>query len=230
MTYIINQLVTGYSTGDQNAKALLDKYDFTIVPVVNVDGYDFTWTTNRSWRKTRPLNTGNPCIGTDPNRNWNSHWCEDGASTNPCSDSYCGPRPFSEVEVTNVVNYVTPQKSRLKAFIDFHAYSQLWMAPYGYTTALPADSSEQARLGTIAVNAIKSNSGLIYQSGRISVIIYPASGSSADYIYDFLGTVYSYGVELRDEGQYGFLLPADQIKPQGAEIWASLVAFGAQLK
>lgn len=29
---------------------------------------------NRLWRKTRSVNPGSPCIGTDPNRNWNSHF------------------------------------------------------------------------------------------------------------------------------------------------------------
>ncbi len=30
-----------------------------------------------------------------------------------------------------------------------------------------------------------------------------ASGSSVDWTYDAIGIVYSYAVELRDQGQYG---------------------------
>ena len=36
----------------------------------------------------------------------------------------------------------------------------------------------------------------------------------------FQGIKYAYSVELRDTGRYGFLLPADQIIPNGEEIWA----------
>ena len=35
-----------------------------------------------------------------------------------------------------------------------------------------------------------------------------------------LGIPYSYGMELRDTGMYGFLLPPDQIIPTGEEAWA----------
>jgi len=34
--------------------------------------YDYTWTDNRMWRKTRMPNPNSilGCVGTDPNRNW----------------------------------------------------------------------------------------------------------------------------------------------------------------
>ena len=32
---------------------LLKDYDFKIIPVLNPDGYEYTWTTNRMWRKNR---------------------------------------------------------------------------------------------------------------------------------------------------------------------------------
>lgn len=34
-------------------RKLLDKYDFHIIPNVNPDGYVYTWTWNRLWRKNR---------------------------------------------------------------------------------------------------------------------------------------------------------------------------------
>lgn len=42
-------------------------------------------------------------------------------------------------------------------------------------------------------------------------------GSSIDYTYNRLNIKYSFGVELRDQGMYGVLLPADQIIPNGEE-------------
>jgi hypothetical protein len=125
------------------------------------------------------------------------------------------------------------------------------MSPWGYTDALPADYADQVSspptpppphptltmyavvypcvqnaLSAAAVKAIKSSSGLDYGYGPIATTIYPASGSSADYTYGVCGVKYSYGVELRDTGKYGFLLPPDQIVPSGQEIYAAVVAMG----
>ena len=38
--------------------------------------------------------------------------------------------------------------------------------------------------------------------------------------YANLFTPFSYGMELRDTGNYGFILPPDQIIPTGEEVWA----------
>ena len=50
------------------------------------------------------------------------------------------------------------------------------------------------------------------------------SGSSVDWTYGAEKIKYSYGVELRDTGKYGFLLPADQIIPSGKETLEALKA------
>ena len=51
-----------------------------------------------------------------------------------------------------------------------------------------------------------------------------SSGSSADWTYAKAGIKYSYGVELRDTGEFGFLLPEAQIVPTGLETLAALNA------
>jgi len=226
--YIIGKLT---NTSDPDVVALLDKFEFHIVPIVNGDGYVYTWTTDRNWRKTRSNNTGSTCIGTDPNRNWDDHWCQLGASTSPCSDSYCGVRAFSERETYTMALHInnTRRTQPVRMFIDWHAYGQLWMAPWGWSGATPPDGTAQRNLGLIATTAIRNTNGLTYQYGTIYNIIYPASGSSADYGYDYGGVIYSYGVELRDTGTYGFVLPANQIRPQGEEIWYATVAMGRNL-
>ncbi len=49
-----------------------------------------------------------------------------------------------------------------------------------------------------------------------------ASGFSIDWSYAKLKAKYSYCVELRDRGKYGFLLPEDQIIPTGEECYAAI--------
>ena len=70
--------------------------------------------------------------------------------------------------------------------------------------------------------ALEAVHGTKYEYGPISTTIYPASGSSADFVYGTCGAIYSYGVELRDTGSDGFLLPADQITPSGEETFAAI--------
>jgi murein tripeptide amidase MpaA len=223
MCYMISKLVTGYNV-DPTVNTILDQFEFHIVPVVNPDGYKYTWEKDRMWRKTRSPNAGSICIGTDPNRNWDDHWCEAGASRLACSDSYCGKSAFSEVEVLAVSQYIASVNASqpVVEVIDYHSYSQLFMAPWGWSSNTPPDAAIQKSLGQGATDEINSVNNKNYKFGQIATIIYPASGSSADWVYDKLGVKFSYGVELRDEGQYGFVLPANQIIPQGEEVWASL--------
>lgn len=66
MLYIIDQLAAGPRDGRQRASELFRK-NYIIVPVVNPDGYVYTWTTNRMWRKNRSRartrTPDNKCIG-----------------------------------------------------------------------------------------------------------------------------------------------------------------------
>lgn len=49
-----------------------------------------------------------------------------------------------------------------------------------------------------------------------------ADGTTIDWTYDH-GVKYSFTLELRDTGYYGFLLPSTQIIPTATETWAALL-------
>ena len=57
---------------------------------------------------------------------------ESGASTNKCSDTYMGSKPFSEVEFRNIRDYVLALDPTPILAHCLHSYSQLWLYPYGY--------------------------------------------------------------------------------------------------
>jgi len=63
---------------------------------------------------------------------------ENGASKDPCSDTYCGQSAFTEPEVQGVANFLR-NISNLKAFVDFHSYSQQWLSPLAYTQNVSKD-------------------------------------------------------------------------------------------
>ncbi|XP_027429772.1 carboxypeptidase A4 [Zalophus californianus] len=205
---------------DPAITSILEKMDIFLLPVANPDGYVYTQTQNRLWRKTRSHNPGSPCVGADPNRNWNASFAGEGASDNPCSEVYHGPHANSEVEVKSVVDFIQ-EHGNFKCFIDLHSYSQLLMYPYGYTVKKAADADELDKVARCAAKALASLSGTTYQVGPTCTTVYPASGSSIDWAYDN-GIKYAFTFELRDTGHYGFLLPANQIIPTAEETWLGL--------
>ncbi|NXL87147.1 CBPA2 Carboxypeptidase, partial [Alectura lathami] len=217
--WIARQIASDYGS-DPSVTSLLNKMDIFLLPVSNPDGYVYTHTMNRMWRKTRSKNPGSLCVGVDPNRNWDAGFGGPGASSSPCSDSYHGPSANSEVEVKSVVDFIKNHGNVL-AFLTLHSYSQLLMYPYGYKCTPPADDAELNALGNAAASAIQSLYGTTYQVGSICSTIYQASGGSIDWSYDY-GIKYSFAFELRDTGRYGFLLPAAQIIPTAKETWLGL--------
>jgi hypothetical protein len=102
--YIIHELLVGYKAGRAIAKDALTNFNWAIIPVTNPDGYEYSWTSDRMWRKNQRTNTGCPtrpaCCGVDLNRNYNDgQWGGGGSSSDPCSDTYRGPSAASEPEV-----------------------------------------------------------------------------------------------------------------------------------
>ncbi|KAM8818469.1 carboxypeptidase A4 [Rhynchonycteris naso] len=213
------KIVSDYGN-DPAVTSILEKMDIFLLPVANPDGYVYTHTQNRLWRKTRSLNPGSSCIGVDPNRNWNASFAGGGASDNPCSEVYHGPHANSEVEVKSVVDFIQ-EHGNFKCFIDLHSYSQLLMYPYAYTVKKARDADELDKVARCAAKALASLLGTQYNVGSTCTTVYQASGSSIDWAYDN-GIKYAFTFELRDTGHYGFLLPADQIVPTAKETWLGL--------
>ncbi|XP_064501781.1 carboxypeptidase B2 isoform X1 [Pseudopipra pipra] len=199
---------------DPTMTMLLEHFDFYVMPVINVDGYEYTWShpSNRLWRKSRSKHGNSKCIGTDMNRNFDAHWCGQGASSYECQETYCGPYPESEPEVKAVARFVRDHKNTIKAYITMHSYSQLVLFPYSYTTNRSKDHDELDTLAKKAAKAIRRTTKETYRPGPGAQTIYLAPGGSDDWAYD-LGIKYSFTFELRDTGTYGFLLPSREIKP-----------------
>jgi hypothetical protein len=73
---------------------------------------------------------------------WDSAWSRNGASNNPCSESYCGIRPFSDKEPKAMADFILTKRGNIAAYFAIHSFSQLWMYPYGYTNALPPNNRQ----------------------------------------------------------------------------------------
>uniref|UniRef100_A0A914URK5 Peptidase M14 carboxypeptidase A domain-containing protein n=1 Tax=Plectus sambesii TaxID=2011161 RepID=A0A914URK5_9BILA len=225
--YVAHKLITEYGKNDLITR-MVDKFDWFIVPVANPDGYEYSISSDRLWRKTRSKNDtlSKWCVGADANRNWGYRWGEAGANASPCSNIYAGSMPFSEPEVAGIRDFITWQVPDLKLYISLHSYGQIWLAPWGYTNMKPSNHEDQKAAALRALDAITNSSGVHYEYGTIADLMYQASGTSIDYMQD-RGVPYIYGVELRpeeDDQIYGFTIPARFIKPTGEEMLASFLA------
>ncbi|KAL7862832.1 hypothetical protein SRHO_G00118160 [Serrasalmus rhombeus] len=219
-TWFAKKIATDYGR-DAALTAILDRFDIFLEIVTNPDGFQFTHTSNRMWRKTRKPNPGSRCAGVDPNRNWDAGFGGAGSSSSPCSETYRGTYAHSEPEVKAIVDFVTSH-GNLKAFVSIHSYSQMLLYPYGYTRTPCRDQAELHEVAQRAVAALTSLYGTKYAYGSIINVIYQASGGTIDWTYN-QGIKYSYTFELRDTGRYGFILPANQIVPTAQETWQALM-------
>uniref|UniRef100_A0A8C1J3A9 Carboxypeptidase A1 n=1 Tax=Cyprinus carpio TaxID=7962 RepID=A0A8C1J3A9_CYPCA len=215
------KIVTDYGR-DPVLTDILNNYDIFLEIIANPDGFVYTHSNDRMWRKTRKPNPGSSCVGVDPNRNWEIGFGGPGASSNPCSQTYHGPSVHSEPEVKAIVDFVKSH-GKLKAFVSIHSYSQMLLYPYGYTRTSAKDQVELHELARKAVSELQSLHNTAYTYGSVITTIYQADGITVDWTYE-QGIKYSYTFELRDTGRYGFLLPADQIIPTAEETWLALMA------
>jgi len=191
-------LIEGYAT-DPRVKAMVDGREIWLVPVQNPDGFVYSTTKYRMWRKNR-RNNGNGTFGVDPNRNYGYEWGGAGASTSPSSDTYRGPSAASEPITQHIQNFAR-RHTNLKGSISFHSYGELILWPWSYTYDPCPDD---AVLGDLARAMAKLNGHAPKQSSDL----YPSSGDFDDYMYGVCGLA-SFTFELAKE----FIPDEDEIRP-----------------
>ncbi|KAF2623234.1 hypothetical protein BU25DRAFT_350524 [Macroventuria anomochaeta] len=230
LEYITKQLIDGYKSGDNLTQTFLNSYDFYIFPIVNPDGFVYTQTTDRLWRKNRqppPATAANQtCYGRDINRNWEHNWDANtrGASKNECSQVYRGERPRDAPENAAMDDFLRNlrDKQGIKLYVDWHSYSQLILCPFGHDEYLYAPqlgkwtNAASLMSQTIAAN---SSNATTYTFGPSGAVLYPTTGVGVDHVYAVGRAEWSYTIELPDTGAFGFVLPPERIRPAAEESW-----------
>ncbi|XP_069589798.1 carboxypeptidase O isoform X4 [Ranitomeya imitator] len=219
--WFVKEIVLNHQR-DSRIQKVLKNIDLYVLPVLNIDGYIYTWTTDRLWRKSRSKHENGTCYGVDLNRNFNVKWCSFGSSTNCTSNLFCGTSPVSEPETKAVVDFVEIRKSEMICFLTIHSYSQFILTAHGYTKNLPNSYNETIKVAEMAASELKKKYGTVYKVGSFANLLYEASGTSQDWVHD-LGIEFSYTIELRDNGTYQFVLPEDQIQPTCEETMAGVL-------
>ncbi|KAL2015363.1 hypothetical protein VTK56DRAFT_5760 [Thermocarpiscus australiensis] len=237
--YLAYNLLRSADT-DDDVKFWLDRYEFYIFPVVNPDGFIYSWErpNTRLWRKTRQRQdeAGKKskfasCVGIDMNRNFPAAWTKkmgkflSPSSSKPCSEVYRGERPLSAPETYWLAHHLKGLKLNqgIKLFIDWHSWGQLIMYPPGHSCKEKARNHDELHaLARGAAEAIKGVHGKTYKYGTPCEVLYPTPGSSEDYAHGTLGAQYAFAIELRDRGAKGFELPPGNILPNGEEAFEAV--------
>ena len=137
---LLDLVLDGYGVDPEITK-LVNTTEMWFVPVVNPDGYDHTFTTDRLWRKNLRDNNGDGIItpgdGVDLNRNMPTRWGYDneGSSPDPASETYRGPSPGSEPEsraMDQLFARITPE-----FFVNYHSAAELLLYGIGWQVATP---------------------------------------------------------------------------------------------
>lgn len=163
-TFILNELL---SSADPEVQELAERYEWYFLPVFNVDGYAFTWSTDRMWRKTRGPTKNLLCKGSDPNRNFDARFNEFSTSMNPCSPIYAGDYVFSEVETQQLASFIATVP-RLVGYFSFHSLGQQLMIPHGYTAQPMEKFDVLYEIGVKAGASLTAKHGKVYDVGPVT--------------------------------------------------------------
>lgn len=217
-TFMIEQLVSGYGS-DARITRLLDELEWVFLPMVNPDGFDYTWTDERFWRKNKRV-IDDRLRGVDLNRNWSYEWGGLGSSSNPGSGTYRGEAPFTEPELLAYLDALDGVRDRVVGHLDVHTFSQFVLSPWGFQLEEPDDIAEMNELGDIFAKGVHDATGAVYEVGTGATVLYLYSGNATDWFYGELDAL-SWTIELRPTPPItlpGFDPPPDQILPAGEEL------------
>ncbi|XP_042877673.1 carboxypeptidase B-like [Penaeus japonicus] len=217
-TYLVGRLL--------ESPDLTRDVEWRVIPLLNPDGYVYSWTNDRMWRKNRGATRSALCTGVDINRNFDYHWGESGSSNRPCSSIFQGSTAFSEPEAIALKESILDVKKRVKAYVSLHAYGQYILHPWGYRRVTPINSDQLAEVGKGMADEIRRTQGSNFAVGSSAKLLYPAAGASDDWALGVAKVPLSYTLELRDEGAAGFVLPPHQIIPAVNEAWAAMKFLG----
>lgn len=217
-TYIANEFSNNF---DKQPDSVKNK-DWYILPVLNPDGYEFTHTGDRMWRKNRSW-YGQECVGVDLNRNFSVGWGQNGSSEIPTHAFFRGSEPFSEPESAAMRDFIENSNIRFKLYLTFHSFGQVIIFPFGFSQKLCPDYMQLLEGATVMSRAIHECTGNIYRVGISQDVMYSAAGTSTDWSYGAAKIPFCYLIELCNK-KHKFGLPKEEILITCKEILSAVKA------
>jgi hypothetical protein len=198
--------------------ALLASRDVWVLPVANPDGYEYTFTTDRLWRKNRRDN-GDGTFGVDLNRNHAGFFAFDDLGSSPftSAETYRGPAAESEPETRAIALFHRAHPPVVA--VSFHTYQAALLYPWSH--AFAAFTGDQLVFGALAgtvlqpavLDSVPGSDRTAYVSAP-SWQLYPTNGDYDGWAYREFGTL-AFTDELTSGcciggAYYGFVFPDDE--------------------
>jgi zinc carboxypeptidase len=209
----MDYFIARWRTNDKQIKDMLKTRELWFIPVMNPDGYQYTFQSadTRLWRKNLRDNNGDGQItvgdGVDPNRNYPAHWNYDqeGSSSITSSETYRGPSAGSEPETQAIIGLFNRVPFRFQ--VNYHSYGPWLLYPQGWQIGTPTadDPIFYALSGNLDNPAIPD-----FNPGLASDVLYVTNGEETDFVNSTYGTI-AWVPELEPGcPTCGFVFPDDE--------------------
>lgn len=190
----------------------LQKMEFHMLPLVNVDGYIYsmTPTSDTKDRLKRKNMADSGCQdqlfnGVDLNRNFPAGFnltsdCLYRSRSGEverdclCSNSYQGPHPFSEPETRAARDALSSAVPWIA--VDIHGSLGAWLTPPNTRMASPEEKSKPAWDLDFLATFIEEEYGVRYAVSSTSALMGVMGGTMMGWIYEHLGVERTYAVEV----------------------------------
>jgi hypothetical protein len=199
VTEIAQFLVEEYES-NETAQWIVENRHTFIIPMVNPDG------SNAMGRLNANL--------VNINRNFPVLW---GALDELAVLNDPGPYPASEPETQAVIRVINDTRPDYLATI--HCCGNLWLYPYGVEGLDPLDNQSFARVCDEVFASVRDDCGPIWST------IYPASGSTTDTAYEYVGAS-AWGFEMSGRGNvapWGQPFTLEDVRVQERESWDAVM-------
>ncbi|KAF9407779.1 hypothetical protein HW555_012313 [Spodoptera exigua] len=189
-----------------------------IIPVLNPDGYEYSLYKDRLWKKNR-RQVSDFCYGVDLNRNFDYNWGKQDSTRSECSNTFCGPAPFSEAETQAFKKLI--DGPHFYGYLSIHSAGTKVLFPMGVTRS---DHPEQIMMTKAMAQAMRSFDNMQFLSGDIHALRKVGYGMAMDWMYFVKKITHSYILETR--GEHGFdILGVKEILPAAKEIRMGIMKF-----
>ncbi|MBY5164388.1 M14 family metallopeptidase [Salsipaludibacter albus] len=174
---------------DDEITEIVDTTELWFVWVANPDGYQFTHTDERLWRKNLRDNNGDGTIttgdGVDLNRNFATNWGYDneGSSDNPSSETYRGDGPMSEPETQAMDDFVAAHDFAF--MVNYHSAAELILYGVGWQVDTPSPDD----LPMIALAGDDANPAIPGYDPDLSAELYITNGDTTDHVQTAFGAL-----------------------------------------
>ncbi|KAF4320922.1 hypothetical protein JM18_005604 [Phytophthora kernoviae] len=210
--------------GKAEATDLFAKFDWYFVPIVNIDGYQYTWEVDRMWRTSRHLvERHGQHWGVDLNRNWPPEEYFNLDPSDVDAETYPGEYPLSEPSTAGLFDFITSLDG-LSGLVDMHTFGGVVLRPFSNQAGGGAEpfGSRMKALGESVRKALSTQPDVQYIS-ETGAFLYKAYGCFDDGMFlHYNLTVPTLTIEVEGDD---FVSPQSSIRPVGRNIYLGLRQF-----